>query len=249
MSYKQITLMIWFLFSSVFAGTIDPNTDDNKYIIHGRNFDCVLQIQGYDSEHRINMGSCVLINEEWILTAAHVVYSLNDCKVISSKDQISVEKIFIPKEFKIHRFGIGDIALGKLSKKINIDKYPELYLEKNELNKICDIVGFGITGTFLTGHKISDGKKRAGKNRIEDIRDELLVCSPSKDKDILPLEFLISHGDSGGGLFIDSRLAGINSCVMADDKNPNSSYNDEGCHTRVSQYIGWIREIVDNYEK
>jgi hypothetical protein len=59
------------------------------------------------------------------------------------------------------------------------------------------------------------------------------------------LEFLIASGDSGGGLFIDNKLAGINSCVMAVDKKPDSTYNDESGHTRISKFIGWIKENIE----
>lgn len=234
---------------NVNAGTIDPYTEDTKYIEYGKNFNCILQIQGYDSDSRLNMASCVLIHESWILTAAHVVAPLDNCSIKTGSDKIIIEKVFIPKVFKMNKFGAGDIALGRLKTKINLDKYPTLYTERNELGKVCEISGFGVTGNFLTGPKMSDGKRRAGRNKIEEIRSELLVCSPSRGRDKLELEFLISHGDSGGGLFIDNKLAGISSCVMASDKNPDSSYTDEGCHTRVSGYIAWIKEIIDNYEK
>ena len=54
------------------------------------------------------------------------------------------------------------------------------------------------------------------------------------------LEFLISPGDSGGGLFIDQKLAGIHSYVYATDGKSDSDYGDVGCSTRVSDYIEWI---------
>ena len=72
----------------------------------------------------------------------------------------------------------------------------------------------------------------------------MLVCSASvhSDKNITKMEFLIASGDSGGGLFIDNKLAGINSCVMAVDRSPQSKYNEESGHTRVSKFLGWINE-------
>jgi len=58
------------------------------------------------------------------------------------------------------------------------------------------------------------------------------------------LEYCISHGDSGGGLFIDQKLAGINSIVLASDKNPDSNYGDESGHTRISKYKDWIEDNI-----
>jgi hypothetical protein len=43
-------------------------------------------------------------------------------------------------------------------------------------------------------------------------------------------------------LFIENKLAGINSFVAADDGKPNSNYGDESGHTRMSLYYNWILE-------
>ena len=59
---------------------------------------------------------------------------------------------------------------------------------------------------------------------------------------------MISHGDSGGGLFIDNKLAGINSLVMSSDGKPDSSWTDESGHTRVSKFVSWIDKIIQNNE-
>jgi secreted trypsin-like serine protease len=66
-----------------------------------------------------------------------------------------------------------------------------------------------------------------------------LICSISGGKKT-ELEFLIASGDSGGGLFLDGKLAGINSFVSAEDGKTNSSYGDESGHTRISLYREWI---------
>jgi len=63
------------------------------------------------------------------------------------------------------------------------------------------------------------------------------------------MEFLIASGDSGGGLFIDKKLAGITSCVMTTDGNTDSNYNDERGHTRISQHINWIESTINENEK
>ena len=58
------------------------------------------------------------------------------------------------------------------------------------------------------------------------------------------LEFCAANGDSGGGLFIDNKLAGINSMVLAADKKTNSDYGDECTHTRISSYKSWIDSLI-----
>ena len=59
---------------------------------------------------------------------------------------------------------------------------------------------------------------------------------------------MLAPGDSGGGLFIGDRLAGINSFLMASDKNPNGSYTDESAFTRVSLYTNWIESQIEQHE-
>ena len=99
-------------------------------------------------------------------------------------------------------------------------------------------------GTFESGVIKSDNKRRGGSNKIAYIDKQLLMCDISHkgSKNCTSLEFLIGSGDSGGGLFIDGKLAGINSCVVATDRRPNSSYTDESGHTRVSQFLEWIKK-------
>jgi hypothetical protein len=231
------------------SGTIDPFVDDSKYIEYGTKFNNVLSLEGKNTKDQVMLGSCVLIDKEWVLTAAHISIEMSSGGVKYNDEIIPIDKLIIHKDFNIDRFGIADISLCHLSREIHLDSYPELYDDNNELGKICSISGFGFTGTFETTSKFSDGKRRAGHNFIEAIQEDLLVCSPSKDDKKTNLEFLIAHGDSGGGLFIESKLAGINSCVMATDKKTDSSYTDEGGHTRVSKYKPWIIETIKNYEK
>lgn len=231
------------------SGTIDPNVSDNKYIEYGSKFNYILKLDGYNNDNELMSASCVAINNEWVLTAAHVVKPMEICYIVYNDNNINIDKIIIHKDFCVERFGIADIAMCHLTQNINLDFYPDLYSDIDELNKICSISGFGATGTFDTGSKLIDGKRRSGSNIIDEIQEDLLVCSPSKDHKKTSLEFLIAHGDSGGGLFIGNKLAGINSCVMTIDKKPNSSYGDESGHTRISKYIPWIKENINGYSK
>ena len=160
-----------------------------------------------------------------------------------------VSKIIPHYNYEADNFGYSDIALCYVDEDLKINIYPKLYIDSNEEGKTCAIAGVGLTGTFETGCTTSDGKKRGGSNIIDKIDRELLVCTPSRDYNKTELEFLIGSGDSGGGLFIDGKLAGINSCVMATDGKPNSTYSDESGHTRISKYISWIETTINNHDK
>ena len=113
------------------------------------------------------------------------------------------------------------------------------------MNKICCIVGYGITGTGRSGGIKWDGKRRAGSNKITNIYKNMLMCDMSLEKPT-QLEFCMASGDSGGGLFIDKKLAGINSCVFHDDPKLIGKYNDDSGHIRISnkECLDWIKYII-----
>lgn len=247
---NRIILFLLFAFFYIhgYSGTIDPNVPDEKYIQYGTKFPYVLQLEGTNKDNYIVLGSCVIVDKKWIITAAHVAKEMTTCRVLYDNTKIHINRMIIHKDFDDAKFGLADIALGQLEQEIILDFYPELYGDSDEPNSQCSIVGFGFGGTFETGSKFSDSKKRAGLNLIDKIENDLLICSPSINKKT-SLEFLITHGDSGGGLFINNKLAGINSCVMTTDNKPNSSYGDESGHTRISKYKPWILENINEYKK
>jgi len=246
---KSLILIILMLINSTsFAGTREESIEDSRHIEYGKKFKYIYKICGTYKDGKLFCGSAIVIDRHWILTAAHVVNNHKFC-IISQDDKTNtVDEIIVHEDFVREKFGSADIALGYMEKPIVLDFYPSLYEDKDELNKVCCISGYGLTGTFKTGANISDNKKRAGSNIIDAIDRELLLCNASSrdDKNATELEFLIAGGDSGGGLFIDGKLAGINSIVLAADKKPDSSYGDESAHTRISSYSKWIRDKINS---
>lgn len=251
MKLSLALISIFLCISTLLAGTIDPNTPDSKYVDYGQKFKYVVRLCCTDQENRRACGSAVLIDKHWAITAAHVVDHCSDWTISIDNKSVKVNEIMVNPKYDANVFGNGDIALCYIEEGVDLDFFPELYEEDQEVGKICSIAGWGMTGTFYTGGHKSDGKMRAGSNTIDYIaNDKILVCSPSKRTEkFTQLEFLIASGDSGGGLFVDQKLAGINSAVMAVDKKPDSTYTDESCHTRVSHYIGWIREVMTKRTK
>lgn len=242
-------LVIIFIANSLSAGTIDPSTHQNSYIEYGKKFPYIVKLVGKNSSGKKYFASAVVIKPNWFLTAAHAVTDSESCFIMldSSTNQLCAKKIYCHKDFTSDSFGYHDIALGYIEEDIGLESYPKLYSNKDEIGKQCSISGYGLTGTFLTGAILSDSNRRAGTNTIEYIDRNLLVCTASKrNENITKLEFIIAGGDSGGGLFIDNKLAGINSCVMATDSKTDSNYGDEGAHTRISLYIEWIESIINS---
>lgn len=242
---RYIIIFILVLMSTIsYGGTVDPAKKDSQYIEFGSKFNYVFRIKCVTKEGLIYYASATAIDEHWILTAAHVVHKAQTVDLMINDRLVRLNKITPHKDFIEANFGFYDIALCHVDEKLNLEFYPKLYTNNDEVGKICSIAGFGSYGTFETGATSSDGKRRAGSNRIEAIDRHLLICKPSRqsESDRTELEFIIANGDSGGGLFIGNEIAGVNSCVMAVDRKTDSNYGDEGCHTRVSQFVDWIKE-------
>jgi hypothetical protein len=246
-----IFCLVWIfcLNTNISAGTIDPNNPDSEYLefAHQKLFDCVSPLISKKEDKTTSTSSCVVIKPKAALTAAHIFATVpkdHTFYILVNNKAYLVEEVICHKLFKPSKMGFYDIALCKTSEPIDLMSFPELYRGRKELFKKVKISGYGLAGTFDTGSKIADGKKRAGTNLVEAIKNHSLICSPSHSPGS-NLEFLISHGDSGGGLFIDNKLAGINSYVYTNDGNANSSREDKAGHTRVSLFLDWIKENTE----
>lgn len=240
---KLFFILCLFIYYPAYSGTVDPLTPDEKYVEYGAKFDCVVKISGKYQDGTSFSASAVLIDNHHFLTAAHVVNNCKTCFIFIKDTEYPILTVTINKDFD-KEFGMGDIAIGYSKKSFGLDYYPPLYVNDDEIGKICSISGYGLTGTFLTGGHKYDGKKRAGSNTIDKIYKDLLICTASTttSKDRTSLEFIIASGDSGGGLFIGGKLAGVNSCLMANNRSPKGLYGEDACHTRISKFIGWIND-------
>ena len=246
---------IFFGLSTSLAGTIDPKVSDSKYIEYGKKHECVVEICGeypkesIDGKKVLFIASSVIVKPRILLTAAHVVEGGKNMYIKLRNEEIKISKAIILKAYDKEKFGPFDLAICYLEKDAFIDFYPELYEKDDEVGKVCSISGFGMTGNHRYGAKVHDGKKRAGSNTIDEICAGMLTCSVNKDPQT-KLEFLIANGDSGGGLFIDQKLAGINSTIMTEKGGVlNSDSQDQSCHTRISLHKPWVDFVIEELEK
>ena len=238
------------------AGTTDPSTPDDKYVEFGKQFPNVVRIRAKikcdnpecELKEHNQFGSAVIIRPHWLLTAAHVVKDTTEPTIVRKDGEFPLGLIVTHKDFADNHFGFGDLALCYSAKDFKAEFYPELYRDTDELGKAVTIAGYGLHGTFSTGAQQSDGKKRGGHNKLDSAERGVLVCTASSGLFRFPLEFMIAPGDSGGGMFIGNKLAGINSFLMAADKKPDGTYGDESAFTRVSLYTDWVESQITQYE-
>lgn len=242
--FKKIFLLLLIgLGSGSQAGTIDPNIPDQRYLDFGSKFYCVVKLCGTYEDDSLFCASGVVIEKCFVLTAAHVVKDYKVCYVKIGEEKFLLDDIIIHKDFD-NSFGFADIAIGYSKSGFGLEHYPPLYATNDEQGKTASIAGWGLTGNFNTGTHKSDNKLRAGSNLVDSIDKDMLICSPSRygSPGHTVLEYMIGSGDSGGGLFIDGKLAGINSCVMAVGRSPMSKYGEESGHTRIYNFLQWIKE-------
>lgn len=239
------------------GGTRDPGTPDAQYLAFGEKFPFVVRVcverDGQEengdvfTEHWCASG--VVIRKHWVITAAHVVSGGNRAFARDdAKKLYALGKIIAHKGYQPGRVGWDDIALAHSPEPIELEFYPELYRDNNELGQACTFAGFGIHGTFSSEKRVSDKLRRAGHNKIEGAADAVLFCDPSRGPEKFPLEFSITPGDSGGGMFLGNKLAGINSFLLHSDGKGDGTYGDTSAFTRVSLYADWVESQIQKYE-
>lgn len=241
-------IILLLLCSPAFCGTMKHDVAEEHYIEYGKKHGFVIRLRGKAKEgmgnpaNAIVEGSAVLISQEWILTAAHVVEFMDDPFFAFEEQQYKITKVIKHPDFELYNFNcMGDIALCKIEKKILVNNFPSLYSKQDEVGQICGCAGFGESGKANSTTRKMDHVRRAGSNKVIEVRSDKIVCDMS-EKDSTNLEFLPARGDSGGGLFIDGKLAGIHSYI----EGVNSLYGDKSLHTRVSHHVEWIESTMSD---
>ena len=249
--------MAWVLTGGTsLAGTIRDDRDDSLYtsLAAEPQYDCAGMV--YTGSF---LGSGTLIASEYVLTAGHMMrdglrFTLDG---ITFYDADGSNYWQHPTE---------DIGIFRLSMPV-VGVTPAMLYEPSlgsELGLDGTMVGFGYTGTGLTGEIVGTaGVKRAGQNTID--RDgsywgwssNLLLIdfdNPHNSRDSkfgsstpLDLEMGPAHGDSGCGLFVElegqTYLAGVQSAMWYYDDD-DANYGDGGIFVSVGNTIDWINSIM-----
>ncbi|MCE5266998.1 MAG: trypsin-like serine protease [Planctomycetaceae bacterium] len=250
------------------ASTIRADTDDSPYTSLAAQtiYSGVGQLHNYGV---MTGASGSLISPQWVLTAAHAVADAGKASnlkfLLNGTTYISDRYVVFP-DFDSTML-TDDVALVHLSQPVTGVTYAALYqgTTASLLGQTATYVGYGCTGTGLTGYQLGTyGGKRAVQNVLDTIGTpsfhwpptDLVSDFDSPDGSIstlgssvaLALEGSIAAGDSGGGVFATvgnaTYLIGVISFLSGNDGQNDASYGDcSGC-VSVAEYRNWISSTV-----
>jgi hypothetical protein len=238
------------------AATIRDDVSDSNYISLGA--ESQYAASGYvvvndiiiNNQQEVLEASGTLIAPDWVLTAAHVVTSQTAPYPSYSPSQISFGQgpsaptpgspgtssaaaVYVESGWSYNLDQGNDLALIQLSTPITSVTPATLYNSSlgTEKTQTATIVGYGTTGTGLTGNTGAYGSRRAIQNVVDAFGGDITTGGPPSyirtsfaalssnlmltdfdqpgnpsasvmgDYTPLPLEGCSTQGDSGGGLF------------------------------------------------
>lgn len=265
---SAIALMAVVSVPSISQGiTIRHDTLDGHYQNLGSYFPSVgrMLVNNYET------CSGTLIASSWVLTAGHCTDALSFASFDIGGYRYQVSQAYThphwlswTQHYRNQNLKEGyalyqgvDIALVRLHQAVaNVNPVP-LYNGTNEVGQVGTYVGYGWTGTGVTGSSDRNHNfRRAAYNAVDLIGGsyssillsdfDAPMSGYNRIGSSLPysLEGSIAPGDSGGGLFINGYLAGVNSFF-----SPNTSYSRYGSvigATRVSSFLPWISSVISN---
>lgn len=220
-------------------------------------------------EYLIDMpheGHGVLIEPQWVVTVAHTIFYDYVGKTLKIGSQgYEIEKVHLHPEYtaldkKLLKGDLAplmsalkarsDIALIKLSTKVNGVKPISIYQGQNEKGKTITVYGKGATGNGLTGEDIETKPQRAMnhfQNVVENAEGNWLTFKFDQPASALTLEGMHGSGDSGGAsvIFQDGAplLVGLSSWQLGHGDIATFKgglYGTMAYQVRVSNYRDWI---------
>lgn len=196
------------------------------------------------------VASGTLIGSQYLVTAAHVVDRAAELSFnIGGRTYEAQRWAIHPRWYGNFNNGT-DIAIVRLTQPVTGVTLAPLHRRQRELGKVATIVGYGRGGTGRNGATLTSGTKLAGQNRIDlfsGSRDRLMLTdfdNPATTAHALPLEFQPAPGDSGGGLFIGTQLAGVVSFLSATDGITDAGFGDTASYVRISQHLAMIDQAL-----
>lgn len=178
-----------------------------------RQFDCIGSV--YDGQADANRlaGSCVLIGDQYVLTAWHVFKYGVDFK--ATRYRISYNGVSYAIDYCLPFPGEGhDIVLVKLKDKVAHIQWAGMNISDQVTGDTITMVGYGQQRrSDMSEGMLGIGVRTAAHNIIDSLGGIPITGRPSRlyadfhdylsaASVLLPLEGMLNGGDSGGGMFI-----------------------------------------------
>jgi len=191
-----------------------------------------------------------LINEQWILTAAHgTPYLPAQQQVTIGGNQYRVEYIIVHPDYNTINLS-HDIALLKLDRKVVNVKSTNIYQGTDEKSQHVWFVGKGDTGNGKLGVTGSSDVLNHAENIIDEVEPLWITFDFDSPKNqALTLEGISGPGDSGGPAFITTpsgfKVAGVSS-HQRNNEQGEGFYGVEEYYTRTSAHQSWIDSTINS---
>ena len=151
------------------AGTLRHDADPADYLDLAGDYPSVGRIAGVDASGGFG-ASATLIAPNWALTAAHVVDGATSLDFTLGGTTYSATSWVAHNKWDGSLDKGYDIGLIQFTDDVSAASGitpATLYTGSDELGQIGTSVGFGMTGTGLTGATLYDGLARAGENVLD----------------------------------------------------------------------------------
>jgi hypothetical protein len=266
-----LPVLLSLLGPSVFGGIIRTDVPDSTYQANAVAFPQVAALYAQTtSGPAAESGSCVLVRDQWVLTAAHNfdpqwgITSMTvrfGSSVDSYTKEVAVDRWVINPGYVMNAPGQSvDLALVHLVEPITDITPAQIYTGTLNYGDILTLCGYGRPGTAATGELAFDGIKRAGTNRLTAFGGDGTgwgssfisgtVVEAFDDRNwpqVLPSEIGLSHGDSGGwaGINVGGQdyLVGINGFIQG-NLSPGMALGYVSGETLVQPNNYWIGQTT-----
>lgn len=220
-------------------------------IRHDKSDDEYLELGERYSASVAYVGGCAatLIDNNWILTAAHCLYNREHELVFArhQNQKYRIETIFIHPDYSSDNDEVNDIALVQLKDAIDEGHPAILYAQRDESGMPVIFVGRGTYGNGRDGLIRDDGKQRGATNTVDDVNEHVVSFTFDAPPDATELEGISSRGDSGGPAFFiqdDKRyVIGISSYQISRG-HKEGNYGVGEYYTRVASHMPWITSTM-----